>query len=100
MSFKVRKGVVQLPFEETLSASFLELLVELVELGALVSVGASRDKGAVKVTVTVAGEWDAEWFRTEEELLDWLREAIVVVRQLDPSPSTASRPRRGALKPA
>lgn len=100
MAFKVGKGVQQLPFEEVMSASFLELLVELVELGALISVGSSRDKGAVKVTVTVGGEWDFEWFRSEEELIDWLREAVVVVRQLDPAPSTESRRRRGALKPA
>lgn len=98
MSFKVRKGVQQLPFEETLGASFLELFVELVELGALISVGASRDKGAVSITVTVGGEWDREWFRTEEEVLDWLKEAIVVVRQLDQTPSPASRRTRGPQK--
>lgn len=100
MAFKVGKGVQQLPFEDVLGASFLEYLVELVELGALISVGASRDKGAVKVTVTVGGEWDAEWFRSDEELLDWLREACVVVRAMEPQPSNESRRRRGALKPA
>lgn len=98
MGFKVGKGVQQLPFPDVLDATFLELLVELVELGALVSIGASRDKGAVKVTVTVGGEWDAEWFRTDEELRDWLREAVVVVRAMEPSPSHESRRRRGALK--
>ena len=100
MAFRIGKGVQQLLFPEVLSASFLELLVELVEAGALISIGASRDQGAVKVTVTVGGEWDFEWFRTEEELLDWLREAVVVVKQLPPEPSNASRRRRGALKPA
>lgn len=100
MAFKIGKGVQQLPFPDVLSASFLEYLVELVEMGALISIGSSRDKGAVKVTVTVAGEYDFEWFRSEEELLDWLREACVVVRALDAPPSTESRRRRGALKPA
>ena len=98
MAFKVGKGVQQLPFPEVLGASFLEYLVELVELGALISVGSSRDQGAVKVTITVAGEWDSEWFRSEEELLDWLREAVVVVKALPPQPSTESRRRKGALK--
>jgi len=98
MGFKVGKGVAQLPFPEVLDATFLELLVELVELGALVSIGSSRDKGAVKVTVTVGGEWDSEWFRDDESLRDWLREAVVVVRGLEPQPSTDSRRRKGALK--
>lgn len=98
MAFKVGKGVQQLPFPEVLDATFLELLVELVELGCLISIGASRDKGAVKVTVTVNGEYDFDWFRTDEELADWLREAVVVVQAMDPEPSTKSRRSKGALK--
>ena len=98
MAFKIGKGVVQLPFADVLDSTFLELLVELVELGALVSIGSSRDKGAVKVTVTVAGEYDFDWFRTDEELRDWLKEAVVVVGGLAQEPSTKSQRRRGALK--
>jgi hypothetical protein len=94
VAFKVGKGVRQLPFPDVLSASFLELLVELVEAGALVSVGSARDKGAISVTVTVGGEWDREWFRSEEELIDWLKEAVVVVQALPPEPANASRRRR------
>lgn len=99
MAFKIGKGVQQLPFPEVLSTSVWELVVEVVELGALISIGAARDKGAVSVTVTVGGEWDREWFRSEEELVDWLKEAVVVVGQATPAPSTDSRRRRGALKP-
>lgn len=94
MSFKIGKGVQQLPFPDVLTASFLELLVELVELGALISVGSARDKGAISVTVTVGGEWDREWFRNEDELVDWLKEAVVVVGQLDQEPSNRSRRRK------
>lgn len=94
MAFKIGKGVQQLPFPDVLSASFLELLVELVELGALISVGSARDKGALSITVTCGGEWDREWFRTEEEVLDWLKEAVVVVRSLTSEPPTPSRRRR------
>lgn len=96
MSFKVGKGVRVLPFPEVLTVSVWEYLVELVEAGALISLGASRDKGAVKVTVTVGGEWDFEWCRTEEELIDWLREAAVVVKGLPPEPPTKSRRRTAA----
>lgn len=96
MAFKIGKGVQQLPFEEVLSASFLELLIEIVEAGALISIGAARDKGALSVTVTVGGEWDREWFRTEEELLDWLREAVVAVHAHTPEPPNPSRRRRAA----
>lgn len=96
MAFKIGKGVQQLPFDEMLSASFLELLVELVEAGALVSVGAARDKGAISVTVTLGGEWDREWFRSEDELLDWLREAVVVVKAHTPEPPNPSRRRKAA----
>ena len=95
MAFKVGKGVQQLPFPDVLDATFLELLVELVELGALISVGASRDRGALSVTITVGGEWDREWFRSDEELHLWLKEAVVVVRAMaqDPSPSPRGRKR-------
>lgn len=96
MSFSVRKGVQQLPFPDVLTASVWELWVELVELGALVSMGAARDKGAVKLTVTVAGEWDFEWVRSEEEALDWLKEAVVAVQALPPEPPTKSRRKRDA----
>lgn len=95
MAFKIGKGVQVLPFEEVLSASVWEYVTELVGLGALVSVGAARDKGAVSVTVTLGGEWDREWFRSEEEVCDWLREAVVVVKAHQPEPSNPSRRRRG-----
>lgn len=93
MAFKIGKGVQVLPFPEVLTASVWEYLVELVELGALISMGTSRDQGAVKVTVTVAGEYDFDWFRTEDELTDWLREAVNVVKAMPAQPSTKSRRR-------
>jgi len=98
VAFKIGKGVQQLPFTDVLDATFLELLVELVELGCLISIGASRDKGAVKVSVTVDGEYDFDWFRTDEELQAWLKEAVVVVRALPQEPPAKSPRRRGALK--
>jgi hypothetical protein len=96
MTFRIGKGVQVLPFPEVLTVSVWEYLCELVELGALVSLGASRDKGAVKVTVTVGGEWDFEWCRSEDELVDWLREAVVAVKDHTPEPPTKSRRRTAA----
>lgn len=96
VAFRIGKGVQVLPFPEVLSVSVWEYLVQLVELGALVSLGASRDKGAVKVTVTVGGEWDFEWCRSEEELCDWLREAVTAVELHTPEPPTKSRRRTAA----
>lgn len=95
MAFKIGKGVQVLPFEEVLSASVWEYTVELVQEGALVSIGAARDRGAISVTVTLGGEWDREWFRSEEELIEWLREAVVVVKAHQAEPSNGSRRRRG-----
>lgn len=100
MAFKIGKSGVQMSFPEVMTASVFELLVELVEMGALVSFGTSRDRAAVKITVTVAGEWDFEWCRTEDELVDWMKEAVRVVGEIETPPSTTSRRRKGALKPA
>jgi len=94
MAFKIGKNGVQLVLPDVITASAWELLVELVGLGALVSIGASKDRGAVSITVTVGGEWDREWFRIEEDVLSWLQEAVVVVRELQPEPSPPSRSTR------
>jgi len=94
MAFKIGKNGVQLSFPDVLTASAWELVVELVTLGALVSVGASKDRGAISVTVTVGGEWDREWFRIEEDVLSWLQEAVVVVKELNSEPSQPSRSTR------
>jgi hypothetical protein len=96
MAFRIGKKASEVDLEEVLDATMLELLREVVSAGALVSIGASRDMGALSVTVTMNGEWDREWFRTAEELHEWLKEAAVVVRDMTPSPSTGSRRRRSS----
>lgn len=55
-------------------------LSTLVALGALVSLGVTRDHGALSVTVTVDGRWRREYFRDAEELLTWVSEAVPAVR--------------------
>jgi len=54
-------------------------LRELVELGALVSMGTTSDGGALGVTVTVDGRWRREYFRDNDTLVAWLAEAIPAV---------------------
>ncbi len=55
-------------------------LGELVALGALVSLGTTRDGGALGVTVTVDGRWRREYFRDSESLALWMSEALPAVR--------------------
>jgi len=98
MAFKIGRGVQRLPLPEVLTASVWELVTALVDLGALVSIGGSKDGGAVAVTVTCDGEWDREWFRQEEEVMEWLTEAVVVVGEMTSQPSSVERPRRGRSK--
>jgi len=57
-----------------------ELLWQVVELGALLSLGRTTDGGALGVTVTVDGRWRREYFRDSEALTLWLTEAIPAVR--------------------
>lgn len=70
-------------------------LCELVELGPLVSLGVTRDGGALGVTVTVDGEWRRDYFRNRDELLAWIAEAIPGVEEAmgDARPSAAPRKR-------
>lgn len=55
-------------------------LAELVACGALVSIGLTRDGGALGITVTVDGRWRREYFRDADELVSWMAEALPAVR--------------------
>jgi hypothetical protein len=94
--FKIGKGGAAVKVAEVVSPSVVELLCEIVTLGAMVSFGTSKDGGALSVTVTWSGEWDREWFRLEEELVEWLREAVVIVSELASEPSPGKRARKPA----
>lgn len=49
-----------------------DLLGVAVQGGALVSLGLTRDGGALGVTVTVDGRWNREYHRDADSLVDWL----------------------------
>lgn len=79
----------------------LQGIQELVELGALVSMGTTSDGGALGVTVTVDGRWRREYFRDAAALTTWLGEAIPAVaetstRRLPAAPRQRSRRSRSA----
>lgn len=71
---------------------------ELAGSGALVSLGLTRDGGALGITVTVDGRWRREYFRDPEELQVWVSEALPAVRAavaaLAASAERGSRQRR------
>lgn len=71
---------------------------ELVDAGALVSLGTTRDGGALAITVTVDGRWRREYFREADALCAWIGEAIPAVEAArDPRPASGgsgSRSRR------
>jgi hypothetical protein len=88
-----------------LDSHVVDAILDVVGAGALVSLGVSRDGGAVGVTVTSDGRWRRDWFRESEPLAVWLRGAFtsIVTPATQPSSSargSRSRPRRGGQKPA
>lgn len=69
-------------------------LMQIVEYGALLSMGTTSDGGALGITVTIDGEWRREYVRNHEELMAYLAEAVPAVEEL----MGASRPSAGQRK--
>lgn len=73
-------------------------VLELVDAGALVSLGKTSDGGALGVTVTVDGRWRREYFRNADDLAAWIAEALPAVNEARgndrPSSGQRQRPRR------
>lgn len=82
--------------ESLLDGSTLEALRDLVGLGALVSFGTSRDGGALSVHVRAGDIREREWFRLDEDLHEWLWDAVAVVRGEGGLGPSHVRPLRGA----
>lgn len=80
---------------EIVSTVATQALLDLVQAGALVSMGTTSDGGALGVTVTVDGRWRREYFRDEETLRTWLAEAVPGVQEIlgSASPTSAQRKR-------
>lgn len=77
-------------------------LLEMVEAGALVSLGTTSDGGALGITVTVDGEWRREYVRNAPELMAYLAEAVPGVTDAlagsRPSADVRKRPRRRSAR--
>jgi hypothetical protein len=77
-------------------------LAEMIDAGALVSLGTTSDGGALGITVTINGEWRREYVRSAEELDLYLGEAVPGVtdelasagRQAPPKGASAERGQR------
>lgn len=61
-------------------SSVPKLIGDLVSLGVLVSVGTTRDRGAVSITVTSDGRWRRDYFRSSDDAADWLGLAAASLR--------------------
>ena len=70
-----------------------EALADIVQLGALLSLGTTSDGGALGVTITVDGRWRREYFRDAEELGGWLAEALPAVKAAIEALTASSEPR-------
>lgn len=79
-----------------LDATATEYLASLVQAGCLVSLYRTSDGGALGVSVTLDGEQEKDYFRTPEELAEWLREVDQAVGEVPPSAPSAKRPRKRA----
>ena len=66
---------------------------DLVATGALVSLGLTRDGGALGITVTVDGRWRREYFRDADGLQLWMAEALPAVRKATEATSASAAPR-------
>lgn len=56
-------------------SSVTERLAGVIDLGVLVSIGTSRDRGAISFTILHDGERDREYFRDPTEAADYLAHA-------------------------
>lgn len=82
-------------------SSVMERLCEVLSLGVLVSLGLTRDGGALGVAVFDDGRRRREYFRTSSDAEDWLRRAATALSgnglgQTNGGPSRSRKPTRGA----
>lgn len=77
-----------------LDASACEYIASLIGGGALVSLYRTRDGGAFGCAVTLDGEVEKDYFRTNEDLVSWLRDVDLAVSELLDSAPPTKRPRK------
>src|SRR5215467_3711016 len=72
--------------EAFMDSDITRSVARILSLGCLVSIGTTRDGGAISVTITHEGDWDRDYFRTAADCVEWLERAaaILVERGLVP----------------
>lgn len=80
---------------ELLDPSVVSGIAEIVQSGALLSMGTTSDGGALGITVTIDGKWRREYVRSLDELRAWAAEAVpgITEAQAGSRPSAAPRKR-------
>lgn len=86
------------PSAQVVGGAAVPRLLELVDLGCLVSLSRSRDGGSVAATVTSEGEWERAWFRDEAELVLKLDEWLGILTDERASSPPAAQPENGTRR--
>lgn len=84
---------------EMLDPNVARGLGEIVNSGALLSLGTTSDGGALGITVTVDGKWRREYVRSLEELNVWLAEAVPGVTEASSADRPSAAPRKRTRRP-
>lgn len=95
-------GGKRVDVHEVVGTTAMKGLLEMVEAGALVSLGTTSDGGALGITVTVNGEWRREYVRSIDEMAAYLGEAVPAVTDIlagsRPSAAPPNRSRRSRTR--
>lgn len=67
-------------------------IARIVDLGCLVSIGTTRDAGAISLTITHEGDWDREYFRGATDGVEWLEAAYKVLTARGLAPKSNGQP--------
>jgi hypothetical protein len=86
-----------------LDSDIPRLIADIVSLGCLVSIGVTRDGGAVSIAVTDDGKRARSYFTDSSDGVDWLKRGLDTLRDGsgDPpsgKPARVQRPPRGGSK--
>ena len=77
----------------------LEALAELVQMGLLVSLSTTSDGGALSLNVTHDGRYKKHYVRSDEELRDYLAEAMPAIRDAVERSTASNGPRKRSRRP-
>jgi hypothetical protein len=91
-----RRGPAIVDLASFFDSEITPAVVGLMGLGCLVSLGTTRDRGAVSVTITLDGDWDREYFRASEDCVEWLCRAtqLLSARNGGPVSQEAVKPQK------